>query len=115
MGAYPRSRGATVLAISSLRRLKGLSPLARGNLATYATALPQLGPIPARAGQPPMMCLGGRLSGAYPRSRGATRAVVRRRYIARGLSPLARGNPLNHRQARLSHGPIPARAGQPAA
>ncbi len=54
-----------------------------------------------------------RASGAYPRSRGATAAVIDDGEAAQGLSPLARGN-LRRRHARQPHRrPIPARAGQP--
>ena len=54
----------------------GLSPLARGNLLRHAPRVSAGGPIPARAGQPCGVALIPRLAGAYPRSRGATFAVL---------------------------------------
>ena len=53
--------------------IQGLSPLARGNLVGNAAQLVELGPIPARAGQP------------------ATARMAM--FDDYGLSPLARGNP----------------------
>ena len=94
-GAYPRSRGATVVFTSSDQAVSGLSPLARGNLTS--TAVPSLGagPIPARAGQPPYS------HRFFP-------------YVP-GLSPLARGNHNQPWRMTSLDGPIPARAGQPLA
>ena len=74
--AYPRSRGGT-----SRRRFlqpcwTGLSPLARGNRPDARVGDENLGPIPARAGEPK----GGRVKrawvGAYPRSRGGTFSLI---------------------------------------
>ncbi len=111
--AYPRSRGATALPSSRISSMKGLSPLARGNrLETAYDAVPH-GPIPARAGQPSGSTTMRSLSGAYPRSRGATTAGINRDYDDQGLSPLARGNPRQPDSTDARSGPIPARAGQP--
>ena len=70
----------------------GLSPLARGNLASPVISPVALRPIPARAGEPrgPAWCGGRR--GAYPRSRGGTELLVLELLVLEGLSPLARGN-----------------------
>ena len=51
-GAYPRSRGATVVAVGAAIATYGLSPLARGNRQLAPLLGGLLGPIPARAGQP---------------------------------------------------------------
>ena len=51
-GAYPRSRGGTPDASAKVRRVRGLSPLARGNRAGPAQSGLAAGPIPARAGEP---------------------------------------------------------------
>ena len=112
--AYPRSRGATVLASDSAMRARGLSPLARGNLRAPLGLGAVVGPIPARAGQPCKGCdyFGG--TTAYPRSRGATRRSGGVTLRSMGLSPLARGNHGMSPALLLRQGPIPARAGQPA-
>ena len=113
-GAYPRSRGATQVGSPIPVEVLGLSPLARGNLVRAVDRAAQLGPIPARAGQPRPSCAARRQSRAYPRSRGATPLGWRMRRWPSGLSPLARGNPLAASSALIPMGPIPARAGQPA-
>ncbi len=111
--AYPRSHGATGPAWLVGAGGQGLSPLARGNPHAAAGRGRLLGPIPARTGQPVRhvsMLLGW---GAYPRSHGATAGVLRRGARQRGLSPLARGNPVRLLRLRGAAGPIPARTGQP--
>ena len=112
-GAYPRSRGATLILTPLAVAFQGLSPLARGNLLLLYRACRREGPIPARAGQPAEPeCTGGALW-AYPRSRGATNTLLKTKCPRVGLSPLARGN-LRYCLGRMTYiGPIPARAGQP--
>ena len=112
-GAYPRSRGATVQGIGHGLDAGGLSPLARGNPVGDVLPVALEGPIPARAGQPVRTDAGTPSTGAYPRSRGATRLVPPSPSRAGGLSPLARGNQLGQAGRDLADGPIPARAGQP--
>ena len=70
----------------------GLSPLARGNHGADAAHCAAVGPIPARAGQPPSALSSARWTRAYPRSRGATAIQLMPKPMAMGLSPLARGN-----------------------
>ena len=114
-GAYPRSRGATAPVSDDHMPLKGLSPLARGNLQQHHASLGWQGPIPARAGQPKQQERGRCTLWAYPRSRGATGRYQSRLPPVAGLSPLARGN-LQAQRVRVERlGPIPARAGQPPA
>ena len=112
--AYPRSRGATNTRRRIMQRDKGLSPLARGNPSAMVKRMGYARPIPARAGQP-RQCAGVRqCAGAYPRSRGATRPIAEGIAGTEGLSPLARGNQVQSSSCARKHGPIPARAGQPA-
>ncbi len=94
--AYPRSRGATCLIPRNSSIASGLSPLARGNPGTGAGIEASFGPIPARAGQPPITLAGEVDAGAYPRSRGATAERVQTNCCCTGLSPLARGNQVAH-------------------
>jgi hypothetical protein len=112
--AYPRSRGGTDPTINAGHLLTGLSPLARGNHRGEKFGAAELGPIPARAGEPgaPRAC--GCAFGAYPRSRGGTCLRSWSYRLARGLSPLARGNPSDANIVGVWCGPIPARAGEPA-
>ena len=111
--AYPRSHGATPSTCMAVRSAKGLSPLARGNLAQDHQLLGEVGPIPARTGQPPQYRRHGPRDRAYPRSHGATATTTVVRLALTGLSPLARGNPLLPPLFPLRAGPIPARTGQP--
>ena len=112
-GAYPRSRGATVLPLAGGLGPQGLSPLARGNRMPKLGAFFVVGPIPARAGQPCADCDCCWQFRAYPRSRGATSPGLNRCSSEKGLSPLARGNRDPGHICRGVLGPIPARAGQP--
>ena len=113
--AYPRSRGATPERPPGLACLLGLSPLARGNQHFGKPRVVAPGPIPARAGQPPATSSTTTRARAYPRSRGATADRHIYRGHRGGLSPLARGNRKSDGRHRQCLGPIPARAGQPAA
>ena len=112
--AYPRSREATEQMLAARANDRGLSPLARGNHLLGEGGFFGLGPIPARAGQPARHASGPCRARAYPRSRGATYVHFTRDMPPEGLSPLARGNRRRRRRIKQSHGPIPARAGQPA-
>ncbi len=115
LGAYPRSHGATSVHCALLRLQSGLSPLARGNLLIPAPSTFPLRPIPARTGQP-ILCNEHRPNNrAYPRSHGATANRACGIFLAKGLSPLARGNLLSNLDSAISGGPIPARTGQPIA
>ena len=93
----------------------GLSPLARGNQELTLGEKTWEGPIPARAGQPPWACGPQAYPRAYPRSRGATPSRPDFMRASAGLSPLARGNQAHGVSKKSWDGPIPARAGQPAA
>ena len=111
--AYPRSRGGTGRVASLPSCAGGLSPLTRGNhQMTKMDDLPD-GPIPAHAGEPGFRSNRRRAVRAYPRSRGGTLAKPPSIRIAKGLSPLTRGNRAPRRGAYRLCGPIPAHAGEP--
>ena len=112
-GAYPRSRGGTSVSLRSSFCATGLSPLARGNRWRRQCRCSAYGPIPARAGEPAQVDKAHECIWAYPRSRGGTRTSPDESSPPGGLSPLARGNPLQATQAQRLLGPIPARAGEP--
>ena len=111
--AYPRSRGATGELGHCCCRRQGLSPLTRGNPGALLTFPSRRGPIPAHAGQPNFHDYRPGWSGAYPRSRGATRASCRPGRSHEGLSPLTRGNHRSKIPDDIAAWPIPAHAGQP--
>ena len=75
LGAYPRSRGGTLLSTLLINFEEGLSPLTRGNHCSNSRHLPPPGPIPAHAGEPVTYVNIMGLTGAYPRSRGGTAAT----------------------------------------
>jgi len=93
--------------------VRGLSPLARGNLTDGYPNGAHSGPIPARAGEPTPHTPKISARGAYPRSRGGTLNREIKRKSQGGLSPLARGNLESSHYPKGSNGPIPARAGEP--
>ena len=90
--AYPRSRGGTTVTQPDLSGFMGLSPLARGNLQDSHNLSSCEGPIPARAGEPPVESALLMRYWAYPRSRGGTERILAIPILQLGLSPLARGN-----------------------
>ena len=92
---------------------RGLSPRVRGNPIQLALMGFPGGPIPACAGQPPLLEGEFPIDGAYPRVCGATPSREAHGQTRRGLSPRVRGNLLGHSRAGCSDGPIPACAGQP--
>ena len=93
-GAYPRSRGGTKLSNITRMDKRGLSPLTRGNLAGVPQHARRGGPIPAHAGEPHRTRSHPAPARAYPRSRGGTADDVLLARLAKGLSPLTRGNRL---------------------
>ena len=93
--------------------MRGLSPLARGNLLTNNGDTTYYGPIPAGAGEPPNSPSALPQFRAYPRWRGGTFNNHTTQSGEAGLSPLARGN-LHVVVSQVSGmGPIPAGAGEP--
>ena len=111
--AYPRLRGGTRRFWFQRRRVRGLSPLARGNPPAVDQGDGRDGPIPACAGEPSAGRCASSVTRAYPRLRGGT--VLTDAALARveGLSPLARGNQSTKCSCKTPHGPIPACAGEP--
>ena len=132
-GAYPRSRGGTAAATSTMPPCPGLSPLTRGNPARNLQAQGSGGPIPAHAGEPLQRYAKQQFARAYPRSRGGTPFAPRISVAStayprsrggtqwtdpvtgayRGLSPLTRGNRWWTWARAGRPGPIPAHAGEP--
>ena len=114
--AYPRAGGGTWNSVAFFFELAaGLSPRGRGNPVGEHRPELDLGPIPARAGEPGRL-LGGRpRHGAYPRAGGGTARVPSHSDFWWGLSPRGRGNLGVAVDDAPDRGPIPARAGEPSA
>ncbi len=100
------------MALARLRS-SGLSPRARGNLASACSTNWANGSIPACAGEPASAAARIRASGVYPRVRGGTAVRKNDTLVANGLSPRARGNHWRVYPADLDTGSIPACAGEP--
>ncbi len=113
--AYPRERGGTWVIEKERPGRRGLSPRARGNRAGIFFALNAKRPIPASAGEPHGFSSPPEAATAYPRERGGTEADARAIAKKGGLSPRARGNPIQNAATRIARGPIPASAGEPLA
>ena len=111
--AYPRLRGGTSFTLILLFGLGGLSPPARGNLATVQPVGCVKGPIPACAGEPRHGPTGRLRERAYPRLRGGTLLHPFLLCLVKGLSPPARGNLVPAAAPATRPGPIPACAGEP--
>ena len=90
---YPRVCGGTIPKTDKMLTVTGLSPRVRGNLAQRRMHRPNLGSIPACAGEP---------------SRSSNPCLR-----AWGLSPRVRGNPKASVNGRAVPGSIPACAGEP--
>ena len=71
------------------------------------------GSIPAHAGEPARPHFLRVVKRVYPRPRGGTVHIQRRRDCDNGLSPPTRGNPAAERAFLRSIGSIPAHAGEP--
>ena len=112
-GVYPRGRGGTFLNSTSSRRVKGLSPRARGNRRPQPRAAAKRGSIPAGAGEPIRRPTSPRRARVYPRGRGGTVSGSVHGSTRPGLSPRARGNRGRSRARDQGHGSIPAGAGEP--
>ena len=110
---YPRVCGGTVLAQSELGAQQGLSPRVRGNLRPTHVPIPNLGSIPACAGEPTTRWARRGCSRVYPRVCGGTSYSRPSTRTMPGLSPRVRGNPGRgaRRDRRLRS--IPACAGEP--
>ena len=70
--AYPRACGATAHEHPDAFAARGLPPRVRGNRLDEQLDRAQVGPTPARAGQPPYLSIGTWTCTAYPRACGAT-------------------------------------------
>ena len=110
---YPRACGGTVTDLVMDQEKYGLSPRVRGNHVDQKQSRPNMGSIPARAGEPSRIKGRQTLRGVYPRACGGTKQASRWPTFASGLSPRVRGNPAVACSQRTPLRSIPARAGEP--
>ena len=95
--------------------IMGLSPRVRGNLSREKSSEPDVGSIPARAGEPTVPRYSPNPAGVYPRACGGTSKIRIVCHLAEGLSPRVRGNRVHPAGGPEHNGSIPARAGEPGA
>ena len=110
-GAHPRSRGEHAGRASQTRAQWGSSPLARGTPVCQLCAELVQGLIPARAGNTMFPAWINLTAGAHPRSRGEHSIAPVFDTVRVGSSPLARGTRSQPVPDGITHGLIPARAG----
>ncbi len=108
---YPRWRGEHSLIILVICYLAGLSPLARGTQLVLALIFPICRFIPAGAGNTLQHYRYGQSHPVYPRWRGEHTTHLLLNFSVNGLSPLARGTPVNRCIAVHEVRFIPAGAG----
>ena len=100
VGPIPARAGEPLANIVGWPFRQGLSPLARGNRDQLTRRFCGHGPIPARAGEPDRVPYLSFEIGAYPRSRGGTRALSRGSSTTGGPIPARAGEPHRHRRAQ---------------
>ena len=110
---YPRACGGTKSPWSRSRRSRGLSPRVRGNHCFQWRYGAQGRSIPARAGEPNVVCHRRQASAVYPRACGGTVPTGESLMQEVGLSPRVRGNLGVDGVVAVRDRSIPARAGEP--
>ena len=94
-------------------RRRGLSPRGRGNQLHGAHGDAKVRSIPAWAGEPPLVKAVAAEALVYPRVGGGTAFSRNIFWRSPGLSPRGRGNLSPHEANHVTHGSIPAWAGEP--
>ena len=110
-GAHPRSRGEHNVSGVDKPNGWGSSPLARGTRLGCKVSGGSFGLIPARAGNTARAKGDKSENGAHPRSRGEHSIAPVFDTVRVGSSPLARGTRSQPVPDGITHGLIPARAG----
>ncbi len=110
---YPRVGGGTYGSCPGDTRGAGLSPRGRGNPIRVCCPSPEIGSIPAWAGEP--LGVGQRVHpvGVYPRVGGGTGKMRETNPVTAGLSPRGRGNRDKDKVDSADVRSIPAWAGEP--
>ena len=112
---YPRVCGGTQTTRGPPHAHMGLSPRVRGNRVVYLLVIGVDGSIPACAGEPEEISIGGGADRVYPRVCGGTAPALPLGAGQVGLSPRVRGNPQPGPVISERTGSIPACAGEPSA
>ena len=110
--AHPRSRGENPIDTESSDMKAGSSPLTRGKHRVAEITRERRGLIPAHAGKTSSVCIGLRVCGAHPRSRGENHPYQTTCKTAPGSSPLTRGKRIDDRRQHIDQRLIPAHAGK---
>ena len=110
---YPRVCGGTACTSAPTLSSVGLSPRVRGNRRLGVARGPDVGSIPACAGEPRKGYQERAPPAVYPRVCGGTAILLRLLRNTRGLSPRVRGNRARQASARAAYRSIPACAGEP--
>ena len=110
---YPRVCGGTAAVEADREFSLGLSPRVRGNRRHPHPPRPDVGSIPACAGEPIKLFPVGRVERVYPRVCGGTLAASDSDRQIGGLSPRVRGNRRALGIIIPNDGSIPACAGEP--
>ena len=113
IAVYPRVCGGTPLIGSPGAQPSGLSPRVRGNLLAFGHRQPDVGSIPACAGEPGAVPVPADRQRVYPRVCGGTALTKDQASNLIGLSPRVRGNPGHTRLSSPRVRSIPACAGEP--
>ena len=112
---YPRVCGGTSGSVDGRRDVMGLSPRVRGNPPLRRLLIPNVGSIPACAGEPLQPPCPATRTRVYPRVCGGTLTGATSFSVLMGLSPRVRGNLLGVYGPVTGLGSIPACAGEPSA
>ena len=110
---YPRAGGGTSSDSYIASLSWGLSPRRRGNPVACCNEIGRLGSIPAQAGEPLRAGRSCGLTWVYPRAGGGTEMLNGLLGAIAGLSPRRRGNRNQTGELSITHGSIPAQAGEP--
>ena len=110
--AYPRRHGGNQAMAGTEKRIKGLSPQARGKHYSVRTDPQRAGPIPAGTGETGSLVLNQDPNRAYPRRHGGNLTGLQKDFRPTGLSPQARGKQVAAAQVAAAQGPIPAGTGE---
>ena len=110
---YPRVGGGTGGGSPVIANRDGLSPRGRGNLRQLQALSPEIGSIPAWAGEPQRTIASNPGGRVYPRVGGGTALSRKVPFGSQGLSPRGRGNLPHLRKLGPKPRSIPAWAGEP--
>ena len=112
-GVYPRVGGGAAVSASRNIRREGLSPRGRGSRFNSQLLQVVFRSIPAWAGEPTSRGFRPQAERVYPRVGGGAFLDIRKKPVAKGLSPRGRGSHRMRPGHLTARGSIPAWAGEP--